>query len=147
MSWLMQAFAAWHRVTGEPDHAALVFEVGELALAYQLEKTGGFANELLPEGPGFTTALFLEGIAAAVGLARRMRDTARMDAFRSSLARGLGFLDRLVYQARDAFLLPEPSWALGGVRSHERASDVRIDFVQHALSVLLEIKSSQGHDP
>jgi hypothetical protein len=140
----MQAFAAWHRVTSDPEHAALVFEIGEFAMAYQLEKTGGFANELLPEGPGFTTALFLEGIVAAVGLAQRTFDTARLATFSSSLARGLCFLDRLVYQPRDAFLLPEPLWALGGVRVHERASDVRIDFVQHALSAVLEIKACGG---
>jgi hypothetical protein len=144
VAWLMQAFAAWHRVTNEPEHAALVFDIGEFAMAYQLEKTGGFANELLPDGPGFTTALFLEGIAAAAGLSQRMCDTARFATFQASLARGLGFLDRLVYQPRDAFLLPEPSWALGGVRVHERASEVRIDFVQHALSTVLEIRSYQG---
>jgi len=144
VAWLMQAFAAWHRVTSDPEHAALVFEIGEFAMAYQLEKTGGFANELLPEGPGFTTALFLEGIVAAVGLAQRTFDSARLATFRSSLARGLCFLDRLVYQPRDAFLLPEPVWALGGLRVHERASDVRIDFVQHALSAVLEIKACGG---
>jgi AMMECR1 domain-containing protein/orotate phosphoribosyltransferase len=144
VAWLMQAFAAWHRVTNEPEYAALVFEIGEFAMAYQLEKNGGFANELLPDGPGFTTALFLEGIAAAAGLSQRTGDTARLAAFQRSLARGLGFLDRLVYQPRDALLLPEPAWALGGVRVHERASEVRIDFVQHALSTILEIKSCQG---
>jgi orotate phosphoribosyltransferase/AMMECR1 domain-containing protein len=144
VSWLMQAFAAWHRVTNDPEHAALVFEIGEFAMEYQLEKTGGFANELLPDGPGFTTALFLEGIAAAANLAQRTSDTARLAAFRSSLAKGLGFVDRLVYQPRDAVFLPEPSWALGGVRLHERASEVRIDFVQHALSTVLELRSCPG---
>jgi hypothetical protein len=147
VSWLMQAFAAWHRVTNDPEHAALVFDIGEFAMLYQLEKTGGFANDLLPDGPGFTTALFLEGMAAAAGLARRAFDTARLAAFRSSLAGGLRFLDRLVYQPRDAFLLPEPSWALGGVRLHERASDVRVDFVQHALSTILELEAHQGDPP
>jgi AMMECR1 domain-containing protein/orotate phosphoribosyltransferase len=144
VSWLMQAFAAWHRVTQDPAHAALVFEIGEVAMASQLDKTGGFVNELLPDGPGFTTAVFLEGIAAAVGVAQRVRDAARLAAFQSSLTRGLRFLDRLIYQPRDALVLPEPSWALGGVRLHERASEVRVDFVQHALSTMLEIKSHEG---
>jgi orotate phosphoribosyltransferase len=144
VSWLMQAFAAWHRITRAPEHAALVIEIGEFAIEYQLENSGGFANELLPDGPGFTTALFLEGVAAAAGVAQRVSDTARLAVFRASLARGLQFLDRLIYQPRDAWLLPEPSWALGGVRLHERASDVRVDFVQHALSTVLEIRSCEG---
>jgi len=34
-------------------------------------------------------------------------------------------------------VLPDPEWALGGVRTTATASDVRIDHVHHALSAVL----------
>jgi hypothetical protein len=45
-----------------------------------------------------------------------------------------------VYQPRDAVVLPNPEWALGGVRTSETASDVRIDYVHHALSAVLDLR-------
>ena len=46
---------------------------------------------------------------------------------------GVGFLDRLVYQERDAAVLPNPTWAIGGMRMSLTACEVRMDYVQHAL--------------
>jgi hypothetical protein len=45
-----------------------------------------------------------------------------------------------VYQPRDTAVLPNPEWALGGVRTSETASDVRIDYVHHALSAALALR-------
>jgi hypothetical protein len=54
-------------------------------------------------------------------------------------ARGVRFLERLVIQQRDACVLPNPSLAVGGLRQSLHRSEVRIDFVQHARSALLEL--------
>ncbi|HEX8283152.1 MAG TPA: AMMECR1 domain-containing protein [Pyrinomonadaceae bacterium] len=139
VSWMMQACARWWRVTGEKDAAALAFEIGDWILNYQQDKTGGFVNDHQPDAPGYTTALYLEGVGAAIPLASALGDTARHARYTDAVARGFRFLERLVIQQRDAPVLPNISMAVGGLRQSVHRSEVRIDFVQHALSALLEV--------
>jgi hypothetical protein len=137
VSWMMQAFARWWRVTGDPSMAELVFEIGDWILGYQQDKTGGFVNDHQPDAPGYTTALYLEGIAAALDLAAARGDEARRARYSDSAARGFRFLDRLIIQRRDASVLPNPAFAAGGLRQSVHRSEVRVDFVQHSLSAAL----------
>jgi orotate phosphoribosyltransferase/AMMECR1 domain-containing protein len=153
VSWLMQAFARWSRArgdasqigghtsgtTGDASFAEFVFEIGDWLLGYQQMKTGGFINDHQPDAPGYTTALYLEGIAAAYKLADSHGDAARRARYLDSVARGFHFLDRLVIQQRDARVLPNPMLALGGLRQSVNRSEVRVDFVQHSLSAILEL--------
>jgi orotate phosphoribosyltransferase len=139
VSWMMQACARWWRVTGEEETAALAFEIGDWILEYQQDKTGGFINDHQPDAPGYTTALYLEGVGAAVPLASALGDSARHERYSAAVARGFRFLERLVIQQRDAPVLPNISMAAGGLRQSIHRSEVRIDFVQHALSALLEV--------
>jgi hypothetical protein len=125
-------------VTGDAPFADLVFEVADWVLGYQQEKTGAFINDHQPDTPGFTTALYLEGIAAARHVADSLEDGARFQNYSRSFAQGSSFLDRLIIQQRDRFILPNLELALGGLRQGLHYSEVRIDFVQHSLSALLE---------
>jgi hypothetical protein len=111
----------------------MVFEIADWLLEYQQDKTGAFINDHQPDTPGYTTAVYLEGIAAALGVA----EAERYQAYLSSFTRGLGFLDRLIIQERDQFILPNPDYALGGLRQGIHYSEIRTDFVQHSLSALL----------
>ncbi|HEV2863920.1 MAG TPA: AMMECR1 domain-containing protein [Pyrinomonadaceae bacterium] len=138
VSWMMQACARWWRVTGEEATAALVFEIGDWILNYQQDKTGAFVNDHQPDTPGYTTALYLEGVGAAATLAASLGDDARRARYADAAARGFRFLERLVIQERDASVLPNPRLAEGGLRQSLHRSEVRIDFVQHSLSALLE---------
>jgi AMMECR1 domain-containing protein/orotate phosphoribosyltransferase len=139
VSWLMQAFArSWH-ATQEPWLAEFVFEVGDWILGYQQEKTGGFINDHQPDAPGYTTALYLEGIGAALKIANARGDHELHERYLVSVARGFRFLDRLVIQQRDASVLPNPEFAIGGLRQSIHRSEVRLDFVQHSLSAILEL--------
>ena len=140
VSWLMQAFARWWHATKEDAHAEFVCEIGDWVLGYQQEKTGGFINDHQPDAPGYTTALYLEGIAAALRLASARGD-ARRAKYLVSVERGFRFLDRLVIQRRDAPVLPNPALAVGGLRQSLHRSEVRVDFVQHSLSAVLEVIS------
>jgi orotate phosphoribosyltransferase/AMMECR1 domain-containing protein len=139
VSWVMQAFAKWWRVTGEEELAGFVCEVGDWVLGYQQEKTGGFVNDHQPDAPGYTTALYLEGVGAALPLAAVPGDAARRARYLGALGRGFRFLERLTLQPRDASVLPNPAWASGGLRQSLHRSEVRVDFVQHSLSALLEL--------
>jgi uncharacterized protein (TIGR00296 family) len=142
VSWLMQAFGRWWGVTGNSSFADFVFEIGDWVLEYQQKKTGAFINDHQSDTPGYTTALYLEGIAAGVKLAALSGDDKRHARYVESLRRGFNFLDRLVIQPRDASLLPNAEFAIGGLRQSLYASDVRVDFVQHSLSAILEALAS-----
>jgi orotate phosphoribosyltransferase/AMMECR1 domain-containing protein len=138
VSWYTQAFARWWRVSRDERFAAFAFEVVDWLLAYQQEKTGAFVNDHQPETPGYMTAVYLEAVAAASNLAGALGDERRRGAYARAYERGLRFLDRLVIQPRDAAVLPGAAYALGGLRRAIHYSEVRTDFVQHALSAVLE---------
>lgn len=142
VSWLMQAFGEWWRETGEPLFADFVFEIGDWVLEYQQEKTGAFINGHQSDTPGYTTALYLEGVGAAMRVAAALGDDARHKLYADSFIRGLRFIDRLVIQRRDASILPNIEFALGGLRQSLTSSQIRVDFVQHSLSAILEASAS-----
>jgi AMMECR1 domain-containing protein/orotate phosphoribosyltransferase len=145
VSWLMQAFGEWWRALREPLFADFVFEIGDWVLTYQQEKTGAIINGHQSDTPGYTTALYLEGIGAAMRIAASSGDDVRHRNYLDSFTRGLRFLDRLVIQRRDASILPNIEFALGGLRQSLTSSQIRVDFVQHSLSAMLEAYASLEH--
>ncbi len=134
VTWLLQAFSKWWQVTGEQHFADMTFEIADWLLGYQQDKTGGFINDHQPGTPGYTTAVYLEGLASAMSIA----DSARRKTYFDSCARGFRFLDQLIIQDRDRAILPNPDYAIGGLRQGIHYSEVRTDFVQHSLSAMLE---------
>jgi hypothetical protein len=138
VSWLMQAFSRWWQVTRDASFADFVFEIGEWILSYQQVKAGAFINDHQADTPGYTTAVYLEGIGAAMRLAAGLGDEERFATYQHSFAEGYRFLDRLIIQPRDAAVLPRPEFALGGLREGIYFSRIRLDFVQHSLSAILE---------
>jgi AMMECR1 domain-containing protein len=135
VTWLLQAFTAWWQVTGDQDFADMVFEIADWLLGYQQDKTGAFINDHQSNTPGYTTAVYLEGVAAALPVAQ---GTDRYQAYYESCVRGFEFLDQLIIQERDRAILPNADFALGGLRQGLHYSEVRTDFVQHSLSAMLE---------
>ena len=140
VAWLLQAFSKWWQVTRESEFADLVFEIADWLLEYQQDKTGAFINHHQPDTPGYTTAVYLEGIGATLAVA----DGQRREAYFNAFTRGFGFLDRLIIQERDGWMLPNPDFALGGLRQGIHYSEIRTDFVQHSLSAILEFASQSG---
>ncbi len=137
VTWLLQAFSKWWQVTGDRDFAEMAFEIADWLLGYQQDKSGAFINDHQPDTPGYTTAVYLEGIAAALHLAASLNDQTRHGAYLDSLTRGFGFLDQLIIQERDQAILPNIDYALGGLRQGIYYSEIRTDFVQHSLSAIL----------
>ena len=144
VSWYAQAFARWWQLTRDERFAAFAFEMVDWLLTYQQETTGAFINEHQPETPGYMTAVYLEAVAAASNLAGSLADEGRRMTYVESYERGLRFLDRLIIQPRDASVLPGAHYALGGLRRAVHYSEVRTDFVQHALSAVVEGNGSGG---
>lgn len=137
VTWLLQAFSKWWEVTREKAFADFVFEVADWLLGYQQDKSGAFINDHQPETPGYTTAVYLEGLAAALAVTAGLPDDTRDRNYRRAFTHGVSFLDRLIIQERDRAILPSPDFALGGLRQGLYYSEIRIDFVQHSLSALL----------
>lgn len=137
VTWLMQAFAKWWQVTRQSCFAEMTFEITDWLLTYQHEKTGAFINDHQPDTPGYTTAVYLEGLAAAAHVAAEL-DEGRYQTYCQAFAHAVTFLDRLIIQERDQSIIPNLDWALGGLRQGLYYSEVRTDFVQHALSAMLE---------
>jgi orotate phosphoribosyltransferase len=130
VSWMMQAFSRWWRIQPDPEFAALVFEIGDWILEFQSDKSGGFMTSHQSDTPGFTTALYLEGIGAAASISKQSK---YLDAY----MRGMQFLHRLTIRPGHAPVLPNSDYATGGLRQSLYTSFVRLDFVQHALSAVL----------
>jgi orotate phosphoribosyltransferase/AMMECR1 domain-containing protein len=142
VTWLPQACRAWYAIKPDRDVASLAYEVADWILGFQLEKSGAFQNDHQSDTPGYTTALYLEGLAAAAALARLRGNKRRYRDYVDSCRRGLRFLDSLIIQRRDASLLPNPSMAIGGLRRSSRASEICVDFVQHYLAALIGIREA-----
>jgi hypothetical protein len=140
VSWLTQACRAWWRVRPEPCFAELGFEIADWILGFQQRKSGAFLNDHQSDTPGYTSALYLEALGAAASLARAAGDERRHAAYLDACRRGLQFLDGLVIQPRDSSLLPNPDLAIGGLRRSAQRSEICIDFVQHYLAAVLEIR-------
>jgi orotate phosphoribosyltransferase/AMMECR1 domain-containing protein len=146
VSWLTQACCAWWQVTPEPCFAELAFEIADWILGFQQRKSGAFLNDHQSDTPGYTSALYLEALGAAASLARSAGDGRRHAAYLEACRRGLQFLDGLVIQPRDSSLLPNPDLAIGGLRRSAQRSEICIDFVQHCLAAVLEIRRAAQPD-
>jgi orotate phosphoribosyltransferase/AMMECR1 domain-containing protein len=142
VSWLAQACLAWWRVKADPRLAELAYEIADWILGFQQQKSGAFLNDHQFDTPGYTTALYLEGLAAASCLAGCAGNTLRPRAYLEACRRGFQFLDGLIIQSRDTSLLPNPTLAIGGLRRSTRSSEVCIDFVQHYLAALIEVREA-----
>ena len=137
VSWMALAAAAWSRLTSQQEWAELVFEIADWILEFQQTKTGAFLTDQQPDTPGFTTAVYLEAIAAALHVAVEF-EPPRCGRYEDAWRRGFAFLDCLIMQERDSSILPNPEYAIGGVRENLYSGHVRIDFVQHSLAAILE---------
>ncbi len=137
VSWMTLAAAAWSRFASGEELAELAFEIADFILQFQQKKAGAFITDHQPDTPGFTTAVYLEAIAAAYQVALQF-EPARAPRYDDAWHCGFAFLDRLIIQQRDSSILPNAEYALGGLRENLCSSHIRIDFVQHSLAAILE---------
>jgi AMMECR1 domain-containing protein/orotate phosphoribosyltransferase len=136
VSWMSLAAASWYRITKRREWAELAFEITDWILEFQQTKTGAFLTDHQPDTPGFTTAVYLDAIAAGFHVAAEF-DSPRFSRYDDAWRRGFAFLDRLIIQERDTSILPNADYAIGGLRENLYSSHLRIDFVQHSLAAIL----------
>lgn len=93
----------------------------------------GFSALMIPQAPA--AAGFTEAIVSTYELAKAHgRDTTRLH---TQMQLALDALTRDQIREANAYLMPDPINALGGIRRSLVESEVRIDFTQHAISALI----------
>lgn len=93
----------------------------------------GFSALMIPQAPA--AAGFTEAIVSTYELARHHgRDASRLE---RQMSLALDALSRDQIRESNAYLMPDPSKADGGIRRSLVESEVRIDFTQHAISALI----------
>lgn len=146
--WHSQAHAALHAATGMTERSAFVFEMNDWLLPMQQWETapaddmrGRFYDPGRPDyGPphAASTGAYMEGLAAAIGLARALGEEDRagryVQAFRRALRniRQLAFMDE-----EDFFCISRRARVAGGVRTEVYDNTIRVDNVQHPLMAII----------
>lgn len=154
------AFVPWH---SQAYYAALphigaaaapvkdfIFEMNDWLLGMQQWDTaphpdlrGRFYDPRRPEyGPphASSTGVYLEGLTDALELARSSRDSARADAYRLAILRGLRSLMQLQFRdGVDMYYVSGAERVQGGIRTEAYDNTIRVDNVQHGLMALLKI--------
>jgi hypothetical protein len=130
--------AALHRVTADPAAAQLAFAVTDWSIERQLASTGAFLEDLSPDEPSFNTGFVAEGVAASWAIATRVGDAERVARYAAAWRDAMQFVTRLVVFPEDVFAMRAGWAAVGGVRSVQSRSDIRVDQVSHCLHALVE---------
>ncbi|MFP4053069.1 MAG: hypothetical protein ACLFV7_04310 [Phycisphaerae bacterium] len=90
------------------------------------------------------TATRMEGLCAAYFLARRAGATDKTAKMLPAIRRGVNFSLQCQLMPETAMFMAQPSAALGGLRGELQGFGVRIDYVQHTMSALLQARTILG---
>ena len=136
-------------MTREGELSDAVFAMNDWLLGVQQWETaphpdcqGRFYDPSRPFGPphASSTAVYLEGLADAVALARTIGERDRLDRYRTAILRGLRSLSQLTFKDDvDMFYVAKRDAVRGGVQTAEYDNAVRVDNVQHALTAIDKI--------
>ncbi len=148
--WHTQAYFKVWAITKSAELRDWIFEMNDWLLGIQQWETqrefpdtmGRFYAPDRPFGPphASSTAVYLEGLVDAWRLARETGDTARQEAYRRALIRGVRSLTQLTFLDEvDLFYVSRREAARGGVRTTVYDNSIRVDNVQHSLMAVLDI--------
>jgi hypothetical protein len=102
------------------------------AMRHQLSSTGAFLTNLPPRKASFHTACVGEALVAGASLALCAEQPQRATTYMRRWAHAMRFMETLVVDWRDTYSFADPG-VTGGVRLCPLSSEIRIDFVSHAL--------------
>jgi hypothetical protein len=149
--WHSQAYVMLHEDLGAPALADFVLDRNDWLLSMQQwggglapDFWGRFYDPTHPEyGPphASSTGVYMEGLADAWRLARRLGDAPRAERYARTLRRGLRAISQLQFRDReiDAFYISRPAAVMGGLRTETYNNEIRVDNVQHCLMALLKL--------
>ncbi len=149
--WQTQAAARLYRRTRDPWLAEWIFEMNDWLLPMQQWDSGEPPDSkgqfYSPEHPEWgaphasATAVYLEGLASALEVARLVGDTERAERYEETIRRGLHNLAQLQYRGSvSSYLAVRPERARGALKTAPFDVRVRIDNVAHALNACLTLQ-------
>ncbi len=160
-AWFMQALEELIRLDEKPDYRAHLFALADCMIAGQDTPAGrrpgwgrptrfvdqvGAIDESDPPSVCATGAR-CEGIVSALRVARRAGEKARAARCERALSLAARYVLQNGYHRHNAYALPNPKRAIGGFRLTPLSCSVRIDYVQHCATFLLEWAALQRPAP
>ena len=91
------------------------------------------------------TATRIEGLCAGYQLARDFGTAQQAKSILNAIVSGVAFQLQTQIRPESAMYLPDPPRALGAVRRSLISYEIRIDYVQHAMSATLGLHRILGH--
>jgi hypothetical protein len=139
--WLSYAILDLYRATKTQAYADHAFKIARAILKSQHSpakaRSPDIAGAFFDQGESAPAATRLEAIAADLELSRFMgKDQGWLDGPAMQIA---CHLRGQQYDEQNSFFLKHPERMLGGVRESVTNTDIRIDYVQHAMSAWLHL--------
>ncbi len=141
--WHTQAFALMAHKTGRREYAEFVFEMNDWLAGSQLSSTNCCWPELYGaidppgrKGAGASTAIYIEGFADALGLARELGDGVRAACYERVVHAAARFVMQLQFRREEGFYVRSPIDCYNGIRKSPCNNRIRIDNCRHALIAL-----------
>jgi len=146
--WLLYGLNDIHAVTGDE----VLLKHG-MAIALEAIVAKQRDDDVLPRdwaGSFYTpprstpTATRMEGLCAAYFLAKRANATDKTERMLPAIRRGINFSLQCQLMPETAMFMAQPAVAMGGIRGELQGFGVRIDYVQHTMSALLQARRILG---
>jgi len=138
--WLSYALSELYKVTKKPSYAEHAFKIARAILLKQHGKEApatDFIGAFYNEAPSTPASTRLEAFGADIATARAAgKDDAWLVGPAETMAK---FIRAQQLDADAAFFARDPARVLGGVRESLFNYDIRIDYVQHAMSAWLHL--------
>jgi hypothetical protein len=145
-AWLVQALESIYEITKDARYAehAIDLAASMTASLYPADGPEGYAGAVAPGIPRVTpTASRAEGMLAGYRVARATGDP-RAARLLAAVHRAAAFQLAQQFNLDNSFFLPNPARAAGGFHESLDSTRIRIDYVQHNISSLLELAQLEG---
>lgn len=145
-NWAIQAYGRMYRQKPEETYARACFAMADELLTHQWgtfkknpprhpDTHGGFDNGYPPRTT--PAASRTEALTEAYEAARFKGDEAKAADYAKAILAAYWFDLNQQYRPENAYWMPNPSRALGGLRGSPIANDIRIDYTQHTITAIL----------
>jgi hypothetical protein len=138
--WLSYALMELYKVTKKPSYVEHAFKIARAILLKQFDKNApapDFVGAFYAEAPSTPASTRLEAFGADIATARA---AGKDDAWLMGPALAMARFTRAQQLDADAvYFARDPARVVGGVRESLFVYDIRIDYVQHAMSAWLHL--------
>ncbi len=139
--WLTIALSELYRLDSNSDYQSVTYVQAERMIANQATAADGYPDRIgaakRDSGISYTsTATKGEALVAAWSLANHVGDSVAVERISTAALRNAQFLMRVQYLPDNSQLFPRPDRLIGAWPGSAMDHTIRIDYVQHNISVL-----------